>query len=283
MNEATVKTLLGQLGLAPRKMRGQNFLCDSAAIDDIIAFANIDSTSLIVEVGPGLGALTTKLVQLQQAIVGIEVDRGFAKYIRNTFNTYEHFELLEADALKVSLEELATSHGVSTISLIGNIPYSISTDLLLWALRQRNVLSSGCYLMQKEFARRVAAVPGSKSYGSLSVLCSQYFQLELGAEISGDRFYPKANVVSQVLRFVPLSEPREKVSDPVVFEQMVRGLFGQRRKTILNNLKTVFPETQKEQLLEMLTTCGIDSKRRPETLSLAEFAQLFRVSSLDAG
>ena len=276
MDAISVKQVLSDLGLAPSKLRGQNFLCDAGALEDIIEFARLDSESDVVEIGPGLGALTSLLLKHERQVYSIEIDRGFAQYLRSKYSDNSKFSLIEQDAREVSLEKLAQDSNSSKFQIIGNIPYSISTELVIWAVRQRQQVSSVCYLMQKEFAERIAASPGSKAYGSLSVLCAQHFDSYLGPEISGDRFYPKAKVTSRVIRFEPLASARYEVADDFSFERMVRSLFAQRRKTLLNNLRNTFVSTDREVLVEILEASMIDAKRRPETVSLEEFVRLYR-------
>ena len=276
MDSNKVRQVLSELGLAPSKLRGQNFLCDINALENIIEFARLETGVDVVEIGPGLGALTSLLLEDDRNVCSIEIDRGFAQYLRSKYSDNSKFQLIEQDVRKVSLEKLAQASGTSSFQLVGNIPYSISTELVIWAVLQRQYLSSVCYLMHKEFAERIAASPGSKAYGSLSVLCAQHFDCYLGPEVSGDKFYPKANVTSRVIRFEPLASTRYEVSDDFLFERLVRALFAQRRKTILNNLRNALGDIGRDDLLELLGACGVDSKRRPETVSLEEFVELYR-------
>lgn len=280
MHVSEIKSILSRLGLAPSKTRGQNFLIESGSIDRILLFANIAPGNSVIEVGPGLGALTRELLNLGHRVTALEIDRGFSQYLTDFFKDEPFFTLMHADALTVDLSSLAgektDTYDRSRLPfLISNVPYSISTQLLLWALQQRGNISAACFLLQREFAERVAAQPNSKSYGSLSVLCQMYLGLELGPIISGNCFYPPTKVESRLLRITPFETPIVEVSDPIAFESFVRSLFQQRRKTLLNNLIKTLPTGDRQTAEHLCSSSGLDPKARSETIPLHKFVDLF--------
>jgi 16S rRNA (adenine1518-N6/adenine1519-N6)-dimethyltransferase len=283
MQLAEIKRILSELQLAPSKLRGQNFLTCPSGLETIIQFAAIPPGVKIIEVGPGLGALTEQLLPLADELVVVEIDRGFAGYLQNRYQDQPKISVHCRDALEVTFAEFFPESSVTPAYLISNVPYSVSTDLLLWALAERTHFASGCYLLQREFAERVAARPDCKAYGSLSVLFQQYFILTLGPILSGGSFYPPANVESRLLRFVPRVTPLVEVRDALAFERFVRGLFAQRRKTLANNLARMSPDSSKEVLHEAFLRANIDASRRAETLTIQEFAGLFASWELVCG
>lgn len=255
-----IKNKLKKLNIRPKKSKGQNFLYDEEALRSIVTFGELKSSDTVVEIGPGLGGLTVELLKVVPKLTLIEIEKAFCGVLEEKFG--EKVKVINNDVTKVRIPG-------ENVILYGNLPYSRSTDILLHVLSLKNI-KRAVFLLQKEFAERVAASPGTKAYGSITVAVSIYAKASLGSLISGDKFHPKANVTSQVLRLDFFREPR--ISMPPNFERVVRGAFNQRRKKLTNSL--LASGFLREKIREALEFSKIDGGRRAETLSLEEFKKL---------
>ena len=275
LNRQQIRQLLAIHGLAPSKRHGQNFLFDASLIQQLNDFAALEQDEAVVEIGPGLGALTEHILTRSARSVFIEIDSGFCRVLRERFaDLRESDRLLEADVLEFSGENLAVQLSSERFAVVSNVPYSISSEILLWLFRNRRYLSRACLLLQREFAERIAAGPGSRAYGSLSVLRELYSEVEKGPIISGDRFYPKAQVESLAISLEMRGVPLIKELNDELFERVVRASFAQRRKTLANSLASSNLFEEKPSAVALLESLGIDPSRRAETLSVAEFAEI---------
>jgi 16S rRNA (adenine1518-N6/adenine1519-N6)-dimethyltransferase len=261
---------LKDLGVKPSKKRGQNFVIQPALIDAIIEFGEPDKDEAVVEIGPGLGALTEKLLHAQSLTV-IEIEEEFSEKLKIRF---PNITVLNQDFRIYNLEELAKNCG-QQITVFGNIPYVYSTDIIFHLIRYRLSMKRAVLLLQKEFGERIAAKPGCKAYGVPSLLCQNVCDVRLGAIFPGDMFYPPTKVDSIVLELSFKKSPCVPVEELLSFEKVIKASFKQRRKKIINSLqhsglfvgfdlKAVFAEAK------------LDSQRRPETFSLFEFLTLSR-------
>lgn len=266
-SEDAIRERLRRLGVAPKKHRGQNFLFETSAIQQILRFANVDSTEQVLEIGPGLGVLTDSLRHVAKSLAVVEIEPIFADALNALYPT---LQIIRSDIRKIELTELSAEKFV----IVSNVPYSISTDVVLWLFRERTHVKRASLLFQREFAERLASGPGSRAYGSLSVLRELYAQAELGEVIPGSAFCPKANVESRLIGLRFRDHPLLEGLPVTEFETFVRAAFSKRRKTLLNSLQAVVSD--KKELQRVLESCGIDPSRRAETLSLAEFVGLFR-------
>jgi 16S rRNA (adenine1518-N6/adenine1519-N6)-dimethyltransferase len=228
-----VKKELQELGVTPSKGKGQNFLTDKNAVREILDFSELRGTDIVVEVGPGLGALTYELALRFPLLHLIEVEAEFAKKLKSELNV----SVIEKDIRNVSLEE----NFERKISIISNVPYSISTEFCLWLFRESKLIDSASLLLQKEFALRLGASNGSRSYGSLSVLRAIYASAILGPVIPRSAFHPAPKVESQLIR-LDFRSPEISLGDleQSKFETFVRACFSQKRKTLSNSLTTLF-------------------------------------------
>ncbi len=275
MNRQHIKQLLRTYDLAPSKRHGQNFLFDLSLIQQLIEFSAISNDEYVLEIGPGLGALTDKILELSKNSLFVEIDAGFCRILKDRFELLrDENRLIEADVLTLSGEELAQRLGTDRFVVVSNVPYSISSEIILWLFRNRQFVIRACLLLQREFAARIAAPPGSRTYGSLSVMRELYAQVSKGPVIPGDRFHPKAQVESMALSLEMRGTPLVSPLDHEVFESVVRAAFGQRRKTLLNSLSNSPTFGDKDCVREILDSVGIDPTRRAETLSVTEFAKI---------
>ncbi len=259
--------MLARHGLEARKSLGQNFLVPGAA-ERIARIAQLGKDDWVVEIGPGLGALTDELCERAARVIAIDLDEKMIGVLRRELATRENLELVHADALKTDFAPLAGRAG-RKLRLVGNLPYYISSPLIRHAIAQRAHLVDATFTLQKEVAERIAAKPGSKTYGALSVLVQLFCDASVEAKLAPGSFHPRPGVDSAVLRLVFLPVPRAEV-DFAKFERVVFASFEHRRKTILNSMR----DAGVDGAADALARAGIDPKRRAETLSVPEFAKL---------
>lgn len=259
----------------PRKRFGQHFLTDKNLIRKIVTTASVAPGNQVLEIGPGRGSLTEGLIEAGALVTAIEIDRDLARLLRERFPE-ESLKVIEADALKVPYAELSRSSG-SRFKLVSNLPYNISGPLLALLLKEREAFTVMVLMFQKEVAERIAARPGTKSYGVLSVLSQSYTEVKIEFHVSRNLFTPRPKVDSSVVSLRVLERPRVDIEDEAFFKKVVKSAFGTRRKTLLNSLKTL--GFGKDVLLPALDEAGIDPGRRGETLELAEFAALTKALS----
>lgn len=255
---------LRDLDVAPSKARGQNFAIDPSVILGCLEFAGPRPGENLVEIGPGLGALTAELMKSGPLAV-VEIEPKFCERLRQL---YPELKIHNADIRATDLSQFG-----SKLAIFGNVPYSFSTDIVFHLLKHHTVVDRAVLLLQKEFAERLAAKSGTKAYGSLSVAVQLWADLRLGPIIPGTAFHPPAKVESQFIELKFLAEPKVKTSDYAWLEKVVRASFVKKRKMLHNSLRAAGIWTG-EEIDAALAAANIDSKRRAETLSLAEFAAL---------
>lgn len=258
---------------APRKRFGQHFLKDARVLDGIAGALGDLTGRTVVEIGPGRGALTDRLVAQAGRVIAVEVDRDLVQHLRTRYADQRHVEIVEGDVLKLSLAELANGPFV----LAGNVPYYITTPIIFHALEVPRP-DVAVYLVQKEVAERMAAPPGSKTYGALSVNLQALVDVAFVRHVAPSAFNPPPAVDSAVVRLTPRSDP---VVEPVLearFRSFVLAAFGLRRKQLIRVVRTV-ATLDAERALAVITSCGLSPEARPETLTPADFAALVRALS----
>lgn len=252
-----------------RRALGQHFLRDRAVARAIVDAVAPGSTDLVVEIGPGEGALTEELARRAGHVVGLEVDPSLASSLRRRF---PGVDVVEADAQRWEYAALHRPPG-GRVLVVGNLPYSVGTAILMALVDAREAIDEIVVMLQREVAERVAAPPGSRSYGSLSVLVQVGCEARLILRVPPGSFRPPPKVDSAVLRLTVLRQPRVAVGDEAHFRAVVRAAFSQRRKMLANTLAAGL-SLSTAQARGVLTDAGIDPARRAETLDLAEFARL---------
>jgi len=248
----------------PRKRFGQNFLTDNQVIEGIINLIQPRQSDLIIEVGPGRGALTGLLLESGCELHAVELDRDLAAGLSRQFGNVDNFHLHSGDVLAMDLAELADQRA---FRLLGNLPYNISSPMLFHAFQWPRKIIDMVFMLQKEVVNRMAALPGSSVYGRLSVMCQFYCQIIPEFIVPPGAFYPSPKVDSRLVRLIPHPEPPVDVVDVSQFAGMVRQAFSQRRKTLRNALKNTLDQ-------DAIQACGVDPGARAETLDLAAFARL---------
>jgi 16S rRNA (adenine1518-N6/adenine1519-N6)-dimethyltransferase len=272
--EKTLKGYLREYGRRPKKSLGQVFLIERSIQEKILELADLSPEDVVVEIGPGTGTLTRELLPRVRRLIALEIDTALASFLQGSITSASNLNLLCADALRFDYEKASVGLG-TRLKVVGNLPYVISAPMMVTFLEQRKAFSLLILMVQKEVALRLTAEPGTKQYGSLSVLCRFYFDLRLERHVSRNCFYPVPKVDSAVIRVIP----REPIPFPpgreAFFRDLIRAAFSKRRKTLFNALRSSLPtEIPREGLRKTLLDCGIDPRRRPETLSPEEYAQL---------
>lgn len=268
-----VRAALAESEFRPRKRLGQNFLIHENIISSIVKLLSIDPRDEIVEVGPGLGFLTRRLVDTAKRVWAIEIDAALVNRLKqSSIGSHPALRLIHSDILKVAAEDFLPQHKVK---VVGNLPYSISTPVLFRLFDWREHFSFLVLMMQKEVADRIMSGPATKAYGALSVWCQVHGRILEKVSVSPEAFFPRPKVRSTILKIELYQEPLIPVKDLPLLRGVVRAAFGQRRKTLSNAL-TGWLQRDRNEIENVLRLEGIDPVRRGETLGVEEFLRLAR-------
>lgn len=272
------KDIVEKYGFSFKKSFGQNFLIDTNVLNRIVDHAEVDKQSGAIEIGPGIGALTEQLAKRAKKVVAFEIDQRLLPILDETLADYDNVTIINQDILKADV------HGVfqeqfeenQDVMVVANLPYYITTPILFKLLEEKLPVRGFVVMMQKEVAERLAAKPGTKDYGSLSIAIQYYTEPEMAMTVPRTVFVPQPNVDSAVIRLLKRPKPLVEVQDEAFFFEVVRASFAQRRKTLMNNLSNNLNGFPKDKALleRVLGEVEIDPKRRGETLSIEEFAKL---------
>lgn len=263
--------ILRRRGLRPKRSWGQNFLKDEAVLRRIADALELKPSEVVVELGAGLGHLTQVLVASKARVLAVERDPDMLQALKEA--GYENVEVLAANAARI---DFAREARADRVAVVGNLPYHLTSPILFEVLNQRAHVLRAVFTVQEEVANRLAATPGNRAYGILTVLLGLHFDLEKLFTISPDSFYPPPRVQSAVIRLLPLPRPRADISSEELFRRVVKAAFARRRKTIVNSLRSDPSLGPQDLLRGVLEGSGIDPSRRAETLSVDEFARLER-------
>ncbi|RJE83549.1 16S rRNA (adenine(1518)-N(6)/adenine(1519)-N(6))-dimethyltransferase RsmA [Paenibacillus sp. 1011MAR3C5] len=270
------KEIIAKHGFSFKKSLGQNFLIDGNVLNNIVAAAELDEHKGALEIGPGIGSLTQKLAETAGKVTAIEIDQRLIPILAEVLADKPDVTVVHGDVLKLDLQELFQQQfsNCTGVSVVANLPYYVTTPILMKLLEQRLPLQHIVVMIQKEVAERMAAKPGGKEYGSLSVAVQYYCVPQLVCTVPHTVFIPQPNVDSAVIKLTVRDKPAVDVPDEDYFFRVVQASFAQRRKTLANNLTAFIGKERREELTAMLNRIGIDPGRRGETLSLDEFALL---------
>jgi 16S rRNA (adenine1518-N6/adenine1519-N6)-dimethyltransferase len=246
---------------------GQHFLIDKNIVRKIVRLAQLQPGETVLEIGPGRGILTEALLEASGLVVAIELDAALCAHLRETIGARPNFQLIEGDALAFDYAQVP-----SPFLVVANLPYYVSTPLLFRFLEQRRRIDRLVLMLQEEVAVRLAAAPGGKEYGALSIAAQLWCDVRVSFKVPASCFRPKPKVGSAVVALMPLAQPKVAVRDEKMFFKVVRGGFAHRRKALLNSLRDEGFEAA--PTAAALEKAGIDPRRRAETLSLTEFASL---------
>ncbi len=272
---STTLNLLRTHHIRPLKKYGQSFLTDDQIFLKIVAAGDLKKDDVVVEIGAGLGVMTAMLADTVSRVIAVEVDPNLIDILRENLCEKRNVDIVNRDILTYDFSEADPVMPGRKIKVMGNIPYNITSEILFHLLAFRNHIHSAVLLMQKEVAARLTAEPGIKAYGIPTVILSMHADLEHLFDVSNRCFYPVPAVESSLLRMTFRDAPRYPLKDEEFFRRLVRAAFAQRRKTLMNNLKSFRKiERNADELTAMLNDLGIDGARRAECLTLAEFAAL---------
>ena len=268
------KEVVDKHGFKFSKSLGQNFLIDDNVIDRILAGARLSDGDKIIEVGPGIGTLTREMGKVADKVVAIEIDKTLIPILKETLDEFDNIEVVNQDILKVNVQELVEEKlSGGPVKLVANLPYYITTPIVMKFLEEDIPVTDIVVMVQKEVADRMNAEPGTKDYGALSVAVQYYCDTEIVAKAPRHMFIPQPNVDSTVIGLHVREERKYPVDSEEIFFKTVKAAFGQRRKTLLNALGGL-GFLNKEEIKEVLAEANIDEKRRGETLTIEEFANL---------
>ncbi|MFU0825775.1 16S rRNA (adenine(1518)-N(6)/adenine(1519)-N(6))-dimethyltransferase RsmA [Clostridium sp.] len=271
MEKVTTRDVVKKYNFKFTKSLGQNFLIDDSVLEDIVKGAEVSYDDFIIEIGPGVGTLTRELLSKAKKVCAIELDSDLIPILKEELKDFDNFELIHKDALKVDFNEIIGEE--KSVKVVANLPYYVTTPIIANLLTKGYNFKSLTIMIQKEVAERINAEPNNKDYGSLSVLVQYYCDTKILRRVPPTCFIPQPKVESIVIRLDKLDKPRVEVKDKDLFFKVVRQSFNMRRKTLRNAIKSL-GMLNSEEMDKAFEEAGIDSRRRGETLSLQEFANL---------
>lgn len=277
-NPTRTKEILKKHGFTFKKSLGQNFLTEPNILRKIVATAEITKETNVIEVGPGIGALTEHLGQSANQVLAFEIDDRLIPVLADTLAPYPNIKVLHQDVLTADLANIIAREFTQDypIKVVANLPYYITTPIMMHFLESGVPIAEMIVMMQKEVADRISAKPGTKAYGSLSIAVQYYMEAKLAFVVPKTVFVPQPNVDSAILKLTRRAKPAVEVIDEKAFFKLTKAAFQLRRKTLWNNLQNFYgkDEATKAWLTQALEEASIEPMRRGETLSLAEFAAL---------
>lgn len=277
MNAYTeTRDILKKYNITANKRLGQNFLIDDEVIDGIIDASNVNKSDLVIEIGPGLGTLTKRLLENSGKVICIELDTRMIEILNDRFKFYNNFEVINEDVLKVDLKKLINENKneeLKTAKIVANLPYYITTPIVMKLLEDKLDIESITVMVQKEVADRLVDVPGGKNSGAITYGVNYYTRPEKVIEVPNTAFIPAPEVNSSVIKLNVLEKPSVQVKNEELLFKIIKMAFMQKRKTLLNGL-TNGNLASKEEIEEMLTNLGFDLRIRGEKLSLEDFAKI---------
>ncbi len=272
------KFIMKKYGITANKKLGQNFLIDDKVIDTIVEASEITKEDIVIEIGPGLGTLTQKLLKMAGKVVAIELDDRMIRILKERFFLEKHFEILNEDVLKVDLKELIAKKkeetGLKKVKIVANLPYYITTPIIMKLLEEKLEIDSMTVMVQKEVADRLTETPGGKKSGAITYTVYYYAIAKEIQTVPNHSFLPEPEVASEVIKLDLRKEPAIKLKDEKKFFHFIKIAFMQRRKTLLNAISNSKLDISKEKMEKVLEELGIDSRIRAEALTIEQFASI---------
>ncbi|MBO4461480.1 MAG: 16S rRNA (adenine(1518)-N(6)/adenine(1519)-N(6))-dimethyltransferase RsmA [Lachnospiraceae bacterium] len=258
-----------------QKKFGQNFLIDTHVLEKIMDAAEVTKDDLVIEIGPGIGTMTQYLCERAREVVAVEIDKNLIPILEDTLSAYDNVAVINEDVLKLDIKALAEErNGGKPVKVVANLPYYITTPIIMGLFESGVPLKSITIMVQKEVADRMKTGPGSKEYGALSLAVQYYSDPKIMMEVPPNCFIPRPNVGSAVIRLDKCEEPKVKVSDEALLFRIIRASFNQRRKTLVNGLSNGGIPVSKDELKEILVRLFDNENIRGEALNLQQFAAL---------
>lgn len=275
-NAKNTVEIIKKYDFAFQKRYGQNFLIDDHVLTKIIDSAEIISEDGVIEIGPGIGTMTQLLCERAKKVVAIEIDKELIPILNETLAEYDNVKVVHADVMKTDLEKLITEEfGDMPVKVVANLPYYITTPIVMSLLENHIPITSITIMVQKEVAQRMQAGPGTKDYGALSLAVQYYAGTYIAANVPPNCFMPRPNVGSAVIRLDIHKQPVVSVADEKKMFEIIRGAFNQRRKTLVNAVSNYSGlDFSKDDIVDALKSMGLSENVRGETLSLSQFAEL---------
>ena len=272
------KFIMKKYNIRANKSLGQNFLINSEVVENIVNSSEINKEDMVIEVGPGLGTLTKYLLEKAGKVLCIELDPKMIKILNDRFSEYDNFEIINADVLKVNLNEVIAENKkngkIKNVKVVANLPYYITTPIIMKLLEERLDIESITVMIQKEVADRLIEIPGGKNTGAITYTVYYYCESEKIMEVPNSSFIPEPEVTSEVIKMNLRKDPGVKVDNPKVMFMIIKSAFMQRRKTLLNALTNTKVFINKEEGLNILKKLNLNENVRAEELSLQDFANI---------
>ena len=275
-NSARTKEVLARYNMSAKKKFGQNFLIDGGVLEGIVEAAGVTDKDCVLEIGPGIGTLTQYLAEAAGRVVAVEIDKTLLPVLADTLSEYNNVTVINEDVLKVDIDRIIKEYNEGRpIKVVANLPYYITTPIIMKLFESGALIESITVMVQKEVADRMAAGPGNKDYGSLSLAVGFYAEANTVIDVPPSSFIPQPNVGSAVVKLTKYPEPKVKVKDSKYLFEIIRTSFNQRRKTLSNSLSNN-PSlgVSRDKVTVALVEMGIDERARGETLTLEQFAEL---------
>ncbi|MGP1598556.1 16S rRNA (adenine(1518)-N(6)/adenine(1519)-N(6))-dimethyltransferase RsmA [Peptoanaerobacter stomatis] len=269
------KNIIQKYGFKLTKSLGQNFLINENILNEIIEAAEITKDDVVIEIGTGIGTLTSKLCERAKRVVAVEIDKNLLPILNETLSAYQNIDIINKDILKIDINKELKNLGINQkVKVVANLPYYITTPIIMKILEEKVNVSVMVLMLQKEVANRINAQHSTKDYGSLSIAVQYYCDTQIICKVPKNSFIPEPNVDSLVIKLTVNEKRKVEIEDEELFFKLVRGSFAKRRKTILNSLTGYEDLADKEKLEKLFEISQIDSKRRGETLTIQDFAKL---------
>lgn len=272
------KFIMKKYNIRANKSLGQNFLISEQVVNEIVESSKIDKEDLVIEIGPGLGTLTKYLLEKAGKVIGIELDKKMVEILQDRFKLYNNFELYQQDVLKIDLKYLIKKEKENTnikkVKIVANLPYYITTPIIMKLLEEKLDLESITVMIQKEVADRLIAIPGEKETGAITYAVYYYAIAEAILEVPKESFIPEPEVTSKVIKLNIRKEPPIEVQDKELMFKIIKSAFMQRRKTLINALNNAKIFQNKEEGNQILESLKLDESVRAEKLTLENFADI---------
>ena len=275
-NSARTKEVLARYNMSAKKKFGQNFLIDGGVLEGIVEAAGVTADDCVLEIGPGIGTLTQYLAEAAKRVVAVEIDKTLLPVLADTLSEYDNVTVINEDVLKVDIDRIIEEYNEGRpIKVVANLPYYITTPIIMKLFESGALIESITVMVQKEVADRMAAGPGNKDYGSLSLAVGFYAEANTVIDVPPSSFIPQPNVGSAVVKLTKYPEPKVNVKDAKYLFEIIRTSFNQRRKTLSNSLSNnASLGVSRDKVSAALVKMGIDERARGETLTLEQFAEL---------
>ena len=272
------KSIMKKYGIRANKSLGQNFLISNEVVEKIINASDIKENDMVIEIGPGLGTLTKFLLQKAKKVLCVELDKKMIKILNDRFSDYNNFELINEDILKVNLKKIIEGNKkteqIANVKIVANLPYYITTPIIMKLLEEKLDIESITVMIQKEVADRLIEIPGGKNTGAITYTVYYYCESEKIIEVPNNSFIPEPDVTSEVIKMNLRKEPAVKIQEPKIMFMIIKSAFMQRRKTLLNALTNTKVFINKNEGLNILKKLNLNENIRAEELSIQDFANI---------